>query len=267
MGERLTTRARRESILLDVHRGHTTVEDLAAQFGVTASTIRRDLAILTERDQLTRTYGGAAPSVRTAEAPLSERSVTALRAKRAIAAWSEKQILAGETIIIDAGSTAGHLAHALRSRSELTVITPGLTAMLELADATGIEVICLGGELRHVSQGMVGPITEAALEKLTADKLFLGADGITPDLGICEAAAAQTRLKELMMQRSRDIYVIVDSSKINSRPFNFWARMPGRWTLVTDESVADSDVRQFTSRGVDVAITHSDGSAEEHSAA
>lgn len=39
--------------------GLASVEDLSAQFGVTASTIRRDLSQLTAQGVIARTYGGA----------------------------------------------------------------------------------------------------------------------------------------------------------------------------------------------------------------
>ena len=84
----------------------------------------------------------------------------------------------------------------------LTVVTAGLTALEALADADAVRVECIGGTLRHLSQGFVGPLAEATLERLTFDRAFLGADAVTAELGICEAELEQTRLKELMMQRS-----------------------------------------------------------------
>ena len=56
----MNSRARRSEILrLATTTGLATVEELAARFGVTASTIRRDLALLTSQGRLTRTLGGA----------------------------------------------------------------------------------------------------------------------------------------------------------------------------------------------------------------
>ena len=74
----------------------------------------------------------------------------------------------------------GALAHELRAASALTVVTTGLTVLNELADVDAVDVECLGGTLRHLSQGFVGPLAEAALEKMTFDRAFLGADGVTP---------------------------------------------------------------------------------------
>lgn len=110
----------------------------------------------------------------------------------------------GENILLDAGSTVGALAHELRGFEKLSVTTPGINTMQELADSEG-EVDCLGGRLRSLSQSFVGPLAEAALERMSFDRVFLGADAVTAEDGICEADHAQTRLKERMARRGREV--------------------------------------------------------------
>ncbi|WP_371829608.1 hypothetical protein [Sinomonas cyclohexanicum] len=71
------------------------------------------------------------------------------------------------------------LAHALHGHTSLTVTAPALNTVQELSDSPGIQVDCLGGRLRSVSQTFVGPLAEAALERMTFDRVFLGADAVT----------------------------------------------------------------------------------------
>ncbi|TDE02219.1 DeoR/GlpR family DNA-binding transcription regulator [Jiangella asiatica] len=252
---RLPARERRSAIVdLAWTDGRAEVEVLADHFGVTASTIRRDLALLTSQGKLARTFGGAMAHAPVGETSLGQRSHEAFRQKHAIAGWAAEQIGTDETVILDAGTTTAHLARALRHRDRLTVVTIGLTVVTELADADGVEVLCLGGRLRHISHGLVGPLAEAALERVSADRVFLGADGITVDDGICEANLEQTRLKELMMARAAQVYVLADGTKLGQRPFHAWARMPASWTLVTDEGAEPAEVQRFRSAGVDVIV-------------
>jgi DeoR/GlpR family transcriptional regulator of sugar metabolism len=98
-----------------------------------------------------------------------------------------QQVQPGETILLDAGTTVGAMSDYLRSVAGLTVVTAGLTALEALADADAVRVECIGGTLRHLSQGFVGPLAEATLERLTFDRAFLGADAVNAELGICEA--------------------------------------------------------------------------------
>jgi len=123
-----------------------------------------------------------------------------------------------------------------------------------LAESVGIEIDCLGGRLRSISNSFVGPLTEAALERTTFDRVFLGADAVTAADGICEADQEQTRLKELMARRGDHVYVLADATKLGKRPFHAWAQLPKPWTLVTDDSASDSQVELFRAAGVTVEV-------------
>jgi DeoR/GlpR family transcriptional regulator of sugar metabolism len=134
-------RARRDQIVhLATTTGLASVEELSRAFGVTASTIRRDLAQLTADGRLARTYGGAMALVAHPEASLRQRTGEAFEAKRAIARWAASTVRTGETVLLDAGSTVGALAHELRTAEGLTVATTGLTALQELADVESVRV-------------------------------------------------------------------------------------------------------------------------------
>lgn len=246
---------RRDQIVrLATETGLASVDELSQIFGVTPSTIRRDLARLTADGRLARTYGGAIAVSAHPESSLRQRVGEGFEAKRAIARWAAQQIQTGEHILLDAGSTIGALAHELRSAEFLTVATTGLTALLELAEIESVHVECLGGTLRPLSQGFVGPLTEAALERMTFDRVFLGTDGINAHGDICEADLRQTRLKELMTRRAERVYVLAHAAKLDNRPFHAWATLPLPWTLVTDASADPGFVEVLRARGIKVVV-------------
>ena len=251
----LSTRDRRDQIVrLATEAGLASVEELSQIFGVTPSTIRRDLALLTTDGRLARTYGGAIAVSAHPESSLRQRVGEGFDAKRAIARWAAEVIQTGETILLDAGSTVGALAHELRRAELLTVATTGMTALQELADVESVHVECLGGTLRPLSQGFVGPLTEAALERMTFDRVFLGTDGVNANGDICEADLRQTRLKELMARRADNVYVLAHAAKLDHRPFHAWARLPLPWTLVTDENAEPRVVDRLRATGIDVVV-------------
>lgn len=249
---------RQEILRLTSVGGPASVDELASRFEVTASTIRRDLARLSEDGRLARTYGGAMV-VREREQPLRERSLEQHAAKVGIGRWAADVVRDGDAVLLDAGTTTAEIARALRGRSNLVVATTGLTPLAAISGVDGIDVICLGGRLREISQGFIGPITEAALEVLTFDSVFFGADGVTAERGICEATLEQTRLKELMWRSSRNSYVVVHAAKLGHAPFNAWVRMPATWTLVTDDAASESQLSPFRARGISVVVVDHDG--------
>ena len=262
---RLRSEHRRNEIArLAASHGLTSVEELSARFGVTASTIRRDLALLTAQGKLARTYGGALSLEPHPEASLRQRLGEAHEAKQAIGAWAAAQVIPGENVVLDGGSTNAALAAELKDFRNLSVATIGLTSLEALADAEDIEVILLGGRLRTVSQSFVGPVTEAALERMSFDRAFMGADGVRADRGICEKDLEQTRLKELMMSRADHVYVLAHGAKLGEAPFHAWAVMPARWTLVTDDSATPQQIRPFEAAGVEVVVVEVADEVTEH---
>ncbi|GAA0527544.1 DeoR/GlpR family DNA-binding transcription regulator [Saccharopolyspora thermophila] len=250
------SRARRDEIVRLAERtGLASVLELSRRFGVTASTIRRDLARLHAEGKLTRTYGGAIARGSAPEASLRHRIGEDFEVKRRIARWARAQVRAGETVLLDAGSTVGALAHELRDAEHLTVVTASLTAVQALSGAEGVRVEFLGGALRPVSHSFVGPLAEVALQRRTFDRAFLGTDGIDADGGICEADQRQTRLKELAADRANTVYVLAHAAKLDRRPFHSWARLPPGWTLVTDAAAPRGFVEALRGTGVDVVLT------------
>jgi DeoR/GlpR family transcriptional regulator of sugar metabolism len=246
---------RRDQIVqMAASNGLASVEDLSARLGVTPSTIRRDLALLTAQGKLVRTYGGALSLEAHPEASLRQRLGEAYAAKRAIATWAAEQIVPGESILLDAGSTTAALAQVIVGFSNVSVSTIGLTALEVLADAENVEVVLLGGRLRTVSQSFVGPLTESVLERMSFDRAFMGADGVRADRGINEKDLEQTRLKELMMRRADRTYVLAHGAKLGQAPFHAWAVMPSQWTLVTDRSAPGAEVQKFRDIGIEVVV-------------
>lgn len=71
-------------------------------------------------------------------------------------------MLDGETVLLDAGTTVARAARHLRDRATLTLVTKGLTALAEVVDGEA-DVLVLGGHLRRISQGLVGPLAELSL--------------------------------------------------------------------------------------------------------
>jgi DeoR/GlpR family transcriptional regulator of sugar metabolism len=254
------SRHRHEDIVgLATTTGLPSVEDLAVEFSVPPSAIRGDLATLQFLGRRTRTFSGATVLRSHRTGSSSERTPTAVDTTHGIARWAAKQIRSGETVLLDAGSAVAALARQLRPARNLTVATTSLDVLQELVEAESIHVECLGGTLRQASRGFVGPLAEAALERMTFDRAFLGADGITAEDGICAVDLQQTRLKELVTRRADQTYVLVHSAALGQRPFHAWAPLPPGWTLVTDQSAEAASLAPFRAHGAEVIVVNAQG--------
>ncbi len=243
----MRARDRRTEIGVILRTRPASVEELAERYGVSPSTIRRDLAHLSVAGEVVRTYGGALAAA-PGEQSVHERRRLARDQKDAIARAAEGYVRPGQVVLMDAGTTVGALAERLASHDGITVVTNGLTTMHALEDANGVELVVLGGRVRHVSLGMIGPLAEAALAGITADVVFLGADGVTADRGICEATPEQAALKRAMVANSSEVVVLADATKLENVSSHYWTSLDRPWTLITDDSATDEELAPFRAR-------------------
>lgn len=240
------TRNRHASLLTLLHDGVTQVDQLAGRLDVSPSTVRRDLARLTSAGRIARTYGGALAHETFHERPIGESSKVASAAKAAIATAALAMVPTSGTVFIDAGTTCGALARRLAgstAHAGLTVVTRGLETAVALADAQDIEVVLLGGRVRRMSHGLIGPLTDLALDRLSFQHAFLGADAVDPARGIGEPTLEETVVKERVALRSARVAVLADVSKLALQSAPAWGALPQGWTLVTD-AAATGDVAQ-----------------------
>lgn len=245
-------RTRRDRILDAIAAGDADVDGLAARFGVSPSTIRRDLQHLSSQRAIARTYGGAMLAPPAPEQSLRAREAQNSAAKSAIAAAALARVAEGETLILDGGSTVEALGLLLRGRRQ-RVITSNLPLIPVLADQPGIELVVLGGTVRPISMGTTGPLAEQALRQMTADKVFMSADGVVAGRGLCEATLEQVALKALMTQQAQDVFILADASKLGRASQPCWVPLRPGWTLVTD--AAEALTAPFAEQGLRVVET------------
>jgi DeoR family fructose operon transcriptional repressor len=219
---------RRTKLLGEVREGSGHIQELAERFRVSPSTIRRDLSMLARDGHVVRTYGGAV------ERSVREKHGQHAAEKDEIAKAAAELVEDGEVIVLDAGTTTGRLATHLAHR-ELTVVTNGLTAILALAESTTVELIVLGGRLRHPNEAIVGASVLEQLRHIGADRVFLGTDGLSDQRGLCSPSLEQAHLKHAMLHCARHAYVLVDRSKFGQEPFRYWTPLDRSHTVLTNQ--------------------------------
>ncbi|BCP67502.1 DeoR/GlpR family DNA-binding transcription regulator [Thermus thermophilus] len=225
---------RRRAILdlLETH-GEKSVEELARIFGVSQVTIRNDLADLEARGLVQRTYGGAVPVRKVLFNPsFEEKKRHRLEAKRAIALRALEEVREGDALILDAGSTTLILASLLKGRfRKLFVLTNSIPVALEL-QGSGLEVLVLGGQMRHHSLALIGPATVRELSWYRADKAFLGATGVDSK-GFSTPNPLEAETKRAMVEAAGKAYILADSTKLNRPTLARFASLEEA-VLVTD---------------------------------
>jgi Transcriptional regulators of sugar metabolism len=255
---RLLVEERRRLIVdLVEQQGRATVEELATRFGTSAVTIRADLDALARSSAIARSHGGALPvAPATNDTPLNIKETRWHAQKLRIGQAAAKMIQDGETIILDSGSTTVEIARQIRQMKfeSLTVITNALNIAMELTGMPQIRVMMLGGLLRQTSYSLVGPDAEQALAKLSADRLFLGVDGLDPEVGVTTPDPLEAALNALMIRVSRQTIAVLDASKLGQRSLSVITPVRNLDMVISDRSAPPETVEALRGAGVEVVL-------------
>jgi DeoR/GlpR family transcriptional regulator of sugar metabolism len=252
-------RERQEHIarIVEEH-GRARVHDLAATFDVSAVTIRKDLAALEAEGRVVRTHGGAlTPARNRPERAFDVRERLQRAEKETIGATAAALVVDGESIALDASTTALAMARHLKARGpwvHLTVMTNGLRIGAELAGHPGVTVAFPGGFVRWEALSVVGPLGAGLFEKVNIQKAFMGAAGFTLETGLSDATEEEAQIKRLMVGAAREVIALVDHTKWGRSAFATFCRTSALQAVVTDELAPIAQVASLRELGVDVHV-------------
>jgi DeoR family glycerol-3-phosphate regulon repressor len=191
--------------------GRVSVERLAQAFGVSAETIRRDLAALDRAGLVEKTHGGATPPRVTLEDSLAQRIALNPEAKRAIAARLAAVIQPGDTLFLDTGSTTLACAEALAELPGLTVITNSVDIARRLGERAHVHLI--GGRFAPGNGQTVGAAAVREVARFRARRAVLTVTALDAVRGAMDADAAECEVARAMLEAARECIVLADSSK------------------------------------------------------
>jgi DeoR/GlpR family transcriptional regulator of sugar metabolism len=233
-------------------KGVIRIEEICSQLRVSPATVRRDLDQLEESGAIRRVHGGAVSIESRMEEPLfDDKASMAAREKHRIAEAALQFVEAGDTIYLDGGSTVLEFAQLLHDRTNLTVLTNSLRAAHELA-GRGPRLILIGGELRRLSQTMVGPLTRCILRELHVDKAFMGTIGMTLKEGMTTTDPGEAYTKELVMSQARQVILLADSGKAGKVAFARAGGLENVHALVTDKALDKNFAKELIKKGIKV---------------
>ena len=252
----MTKEERHEMILGElIKHGTVLVSDLVEKLEVSAVTVRKDLTELEKSDRLYRSHGRAVlvnPYINNRS--VSEKEKIAPDQKHAIGREAARLIVRDDSIAIASGTTVHALARNIMPIHRLTVVSASLPVSNILSQHESIDIIQLGGMLRHSSRSVVGEYSARILDECSFSKLYLGVDGIDFDYGITTTDMREAALNQKMMAASQKTIVLADSSKFGRRGFAKIADMDAVDIIITDPGVSPKVIRQVEDLGIELII-------------
>lgn len=240
-------------VALARRQGEVDVAKLSADLTVSAETIRRDLRLLEKHGLLRRTHGGAYP-VETAkfETDLAMRTTRGVPEKRRIAAAAVALLGDAETIFIDEGFTPQLIAEALPTDRPLTVVTASLNTAAWLSTNTPVIVLLLGGRVRGRTLATVDHWASGMLAGFVIDLAFVGANGISREVGLTTPDPAVADVKAHAVRAARRRIFAGVHTKFGVRTFCRFAEISDFESLVTDTGLPASEAHRYARLGPQV---------------
>ncbi|MGH9247850.1 MAG: DeoR/GlpR family DNA-binding transcription regulator [Acidimicrobiales bacterium] len=235
--------------------GRVEVAALAEEFEVTPETVRRDLTVLERAGVVRRVHGGAVVIERLGFEPaVSARESVLAAEKERIAKAALAELPADGAIIIDAGTTTARFAEVLPTDHELTVVvnTPSFASLL--ARRANLNVMMLGGRVRHRTLAVVDDWAIEALSRIHADVAFMATNGITIEHGLTTPNPAEAAVKRAMIGAARRTVLLADHTKIGNDYFARFGDIAQVDVLITDSGADRELVDEVADAGPRVVL-------------
>lgn len=244
---------RRNEILMKLQaERRVVVSELSQLYDVSEETIRRDLEKLVNEGVAIKSYGGAVINENAnLEVPFNIRKNYNVVGKQKIAEQIAAMVKDGESLMLDASSTAVYIAKALKEKKNLTVITNSIEIVVELMDMPDWKVLSTGGLSREGSFALVGPQTDKMLKSYHVDKTIISCKGFDLESGLTDSDELHANNKITMLEAAGKKILAVDKSKFDKTAFTAIGALEDITTVVTDEEPDRRWIQAFEEAGVE----------------
>lgn len=218
-------------------QGAVSVADLSSELEVSEVTIRSDLSSLEERGLLSRTHGGALPSI---HPHIFQRQNMNIEEKHRIAKAAADLVEDGDAIMIEAGTTTSLLPRYLAGKRDILIITNSIPAFESAKSNPALKITLVGGEFRDSTDSFVGRITLDTIRRFNVRCAFVGTDGFSLKSGITTHLIEGGDVISVMRERAENLVLLADSSKYGKTGVVTILPLSQINTLITDTGLSDA---------------------------
>jgi DeoR/GlpR family transcriptional regulator of sugar metabolism len=227
--------------------------DLSTSLRVSEDTIRRDIETLDKNGLCQKVRGGAVPHSPNLKVHAFKDRVNASESQKEVISQKALQMIgAGQTILLDGGTTTFKLASMLPTNMPLTVITNSIPVVNALMENPAVEVILAGGRMMKSSQVSVGMETKRLLEQVRVDICFTGICSIHHELGVTANNYDETEIKRMMVQNANKVVAITTHDKIGTAESFKVCDLDTLDCIITEVDNSSDIFKPYTALGIQI---------------
>ncbi|WP_165005803.1 MULTISPECIES: DeoR/GlpR family DNA-binding transcription regulator [unclassified Enterococcus] len=221
---------------------------LAESLGVSISTIRRDLNLLEEKNEIIRNYGFCSYNYQN-KTDFDQSGPE--RIKQAIAREASRYISDYDTLFINSSSTALKTLDFIRS-NHLTVVTNNVKVNYSI-HRDNCSYILTGGEMRFPKEALVGDIALNTISSINADVCVIGCSGVDVAHGVTTKILNESTINEMMISKTIKCKILVaDHRKIGLTSKFKIADLSVFDYLITDQFCSEKVLEGIRNTGVKI---------------
>ena len=230
------------------------VQQLAADIGVSQATIRRDLQTLASQELVRLTRGGVMNKLvsTTAEPEYAVKSTLNLDEKIRIGRAACSMIHPGDTILLDTGTTTYQMTAYLNQVENVTVVTNDIRIAADLAASPDIQLCMLGGLVRKGYYTTTGQWAQTALEGLHVDKAFVSCDSLHISAGATITNSEEISVKQSMIKAGNVSILLADHSKFENIAFMRLCGVEKFSAIITGVELDSCIAQEYRAAGVNL---------------
>lgn len=237
-----------------------TIKELTSKLNVSEMTIRRDIVLLEKANMIKRYHGGVIVAERhtivnrNPSYSLDQARTEHTAEKRGIAKLAASQIVPGDVIFLDSGSTVGYILDYVDTRVDLTIICYSLNIFNLAAGRPNTHIIFSGGLYHPDSQCCDSQEGLALIGRKRSSKAFISASGVHKDLGVTTPGQFDIPIKKAAIANSAQSFLLADSSKFGLvRPGHF-AGLIDFDTIISDNNLPENWRTSLIEKGINILL-------------
>ncbi|MGX7244986.1 DeoR/GlpR family DNA-binding transcription regulator [Enterococcus quebecensis] len=217
-------------------QGSISLDELCRVFNVSKNTIRRDINELEKRGTLKKVYGGVV-YVENNLVSFENRNIHNQREKEEIGATAATLIEEDDLVFIDSGTTTSQILKNVDPELPFTLLTNNLDIINSAAAMKNVQLILIGNSYKRKTRSFVGIEDEEVVTKYNINKAFMAATGVSITSGLTNSDLMEYRIKKMIVERAKEIYLLADSSKFDHSTLLTYSPLENTKGIVTTKEI------------------------------
>lgn len=164
-------------------------------------------------------------------------------------------------VVLDAGTTIEILADriaadnfSLKSGADRLVITHALHIAVKLAEADGIVLDLVGGQVRKMTWAAIGARSAEHYASIRPDIAFIGVNGLDAEFGLSTPGLNEAIVKTAIVKSARRVVLLCDSAKFGRESLVRFAGLEDVDAIITDKAPEGDLAAALEESNVEVLI-------------